>query len=170
MHNNVRRAHRNAVTLIGFLAIPKSALSSGPVIIFTDITLASREYKDSVEFRQFRRDLFHSSLQHILSSLQPHMTTPRVTRCGDGHYRRIIYCLGPYIADYLEQVLLACIVQGWCPRYVQPYSNDTTDSDYPEDVQRQGMTWIHWHVDDHMNIPKHSSMRVLYVNCGTTTA
>lgn len=24
VHNNVRRAHRNAVTLIGFLAIPKS--------------------------------------------------------------------------------------------------------------------------------------------------
>jgi hypothetical protein len=28
VHNNVRRAHRNAVTLIGFLAIPKSRLSS----------------------------------------------------------------------------------------------------------------------------------------------
>jgi hypothetical protein len=26
VHNGVRRAHRNAVTLIGFLAIPKSAL------------------------------------------------------------------------------------------------------------------------------------------------
>jgi hypothetical protein len=25
VHNNVRRAHRNAVTLIGFLAIPKSS-------------------------------------------------------------------------------------------------------------------------------------------------
>ena len=47
------------------------------------------------------------------------MATPRVTRCGDGHYRRIVYCLGPYIADYPEQALLACIVQGWCPRYVQ---------------------------------------------------
>ena len=29
-----------------------------------------------------------------------------------------IYGLGPYIVDYLEKVLLACIVQGWCPRYV----------------------------------------------------
>jgi hypothetical protein len=27
VHNNVRRAHRNAVTLIGFLAIPKSRFS-----------------------------------------------------------------------------------------------------------------------------------------------
>ncbi|KAF7348718.1 hypothetical protein MVEN_01390700 [Mycena venus] len=28
----------------------------------------------------------------------------------------LIYGLGPYIADYPEQVLLACVVQGWCPR------------------------------------------------------
>ena len=98
------------------------------------------------------------------------MITPRVTRCGDGHYRRIIYCLGPYIADYPEQALLACIVQGWCPRYVQPYIYDMIDSDYPEGVLHPGMTWIHQHVDDHMNIPKPSSMRALYVNCGTTTA
>ncbi len=46
------------------------------------------------------------------------MTTPEVTLCADGHYRRVIYGLGPYIADYPEQVLLACVVQGWCPRYV----------------------------------------------------
>jgi hypothetical protein len=24
--------------------------------------------------------------------------------------------LGPYIADYPEQTLLTCVVQGWCPR------------------------------------------------------
>jgi hypothetical protein len=46
------------------------------------------------------------------------MTTPRVTRCGDGHFRRVIYGLGPYIADYPEQALLACIVQNWCAKYV----------------------------------------------------
>ena len=28
------------------------------------------------------------------------------------------YGLGPYIADYPEQALLACIVQGWCAKYV----------------------------------------------------
>lgn len=43
------------------------------------------------------------------------MTTPEVTRCPDGHYRRVIYGLGPYIADYPEQVLAACVVSGWCP-------------------------------------------------------
>ncbi len=46
------------------------------------------------------------------------METPEVLRYGDGHYRRTIYGLGPYIADYPEQALLACIMQGWCPRYV----------------------------------------------------
>jgi hypothetical protein len=50
--------------------------------------------------------------------MKPHMTSPRVTRCGDGHYRRVIYGLGPYIADYPEQALLACVVQGWCPKCV----------------------------------------------------
>jgi hypothetical protein len=46
------------------------------------------------------------------------MTIPRITRCCDGHFRRVIYGLGPYIADYPEQALLACIVQNWCPKCV----------------------------------------------------
>ncbi|KAJ7724780.1 hypothetical protein B0H16DRAFT_289198 [Mycena metata] len=100
VYNNVRRAHRNAVTLIGFLAIPKT----------------DRENQDSTEFRTFRRNLFHGSLRHILQSLLPGMTTPEVVKFADGHYRKAIYGLGPYIADYPEQVLLACIVQGWCAR------------------------------------------------------
>jgi hypothetical protein len=45
------------------------------------------------------------------------MTVPRITRCCDGHFRRIVYGLGPYIADYPEQALLACVVQNWCPKY-----------------------------------------------------
>ncbi|KAJ7693798.1 hypothetical protein B0H14DRAFT_2173882, partial [Mycena olivaceomarginata] len=44
------------------------------------------------------------------------MTQPEVTLFGDGYYRRVIYGLGPYIADYPEQVLLACMIQGWCAR------------------------------------------------------
>jgi len=45
------------------------------------------------------------------------MTSPEVVSCGDGQFRRAIYGLGPYIADYPEQVLLTCVVSGWCPRY-----------------------------------------------------
>ena len=36
----------------------------------------------------------------------------------DGHYRRVIFGIGPYIADYPEQVLLSCILTGWCAKYV----------------------------------------------------
>ena len=46
------------------------------------------------------------------------MTDYEVAKCADGHFRRVIYGLGPYIADYPEQVWLAAIVQGWCPKSV----------------------------------------------------
>jgi len=46
------------------------------------------------------------------------MSIPEIVLCPDGHFRFIIWGLGPYIADYPEQVLITCIVQGWCPRYV----------------------------------------------------
>lgn len=80
------------------------------------MTLADREWKHDPKFHKFRRQLFQSSLAAILQPLKPAMTTPEVTICPDGHYRRIIYGIGPYIADYPEQCLLTCIVQGWCSR------------------------------------------------------
>jgi hypothetical protein len=83
--------------------------------------LASHEIRDDADFRKFRRQLLHSSLAKILESLKPGMTTPEVVRFPDGKFRRVIYGLGPYIADYPEQALLACIVQGWCPRYSHCY-------------------------------------------------
>ncbi|KIL58007.1 hypothetical protein M378DRAFT_15867 [Amanita muscaria Koide BX008] len=100
IHNNVRRAHRNGVSLIAFLATAKT----------------DKEYDNSKEFRNFRRELFHGSLRHILQSLRPGMLKPEVLRYADGHYRRTIFGVGPYIADYPEQVLLCCTVQGWCPK------------------------------------------------------
>jgi len=44
------------------------------------------------------------------------MSVPEVVRFGDGHFRRVVYSLGPYIADYPEQAVLACIVSNWCPK------------------------------------------------------
>jgi len=85
-------------------------------LILTYCPLAEKKYKNDVPFRKFCRQLFHSSLAAILESLKLGMTTPEVVRCPDSHYRRAIYGLGPYIADYPEQALLACIVQGWCPK------------------------------------------------------
>ncbi|KAJ7797100.1 hypothetical protein B0H14DRAFT_3549113 [Mycena olivaceomarginata] len=105
VHNGARRAHREALSVMAFLSIPKT----------------TRQFAKSKEFRKFRRQLFHSSIARILQPLKPYMTKPRITRCADGHFRRAIYGLGPYIADYPEQALLiTCIVQGYCPRCLSP--------------------------------------------------
>ncbi|KAH7918155.1 hypothetical protein BV22DRAFT_1108435 [Leucogyrophana mollusca] len=102
VHNSTRRAHRNAVAVVGFLAIPKTA----------------KEYSSDSRYRKFKKQLLHTSLSRILNTLKPAMTTPEVTRCADGHYRRVIYGLGPYIADYEEQVVLAGIVREWCAKCI----------------------------------------------------
>jgi Plavaka transposase len=44
------------------------------------------------------------------------METYKVVKCPDRCYRRAIFSLGPYIADYPEQVWLAGIVLNWCPK------------------------------------------------------
>jgi len=62
--------------------------------------------------------MYHECLARIFKPLKAGMMTPEVVKCPDGHFCRAIYGLGPYIADYPEQVLLSCIVQGWCPKYV----------------------------------------------------
>ncbi|KAG2030950.1 hypothetical protein BDR03DRAFT_1016623 [Suillus americanus] len=107
VHNNVRHAHREALAIVGFLAIPKT----------------TKEHASDPKFCKFWRQLFQSSLTKILERLWPAMTKPEVVRFGDNHFRCVIYGLGPYIADYEEQVLLACIVRGWCARCLGPCTN-----------------------------------------------
>ena len=82
--------------------------------------LATHEYCDDVSFCKFRHQLLHSSLKQILESLRPDMTMLEVVHFPDGHFRKTIYGLGAYIADYSEQALLACVMQGWCPKYGFP--------------------------------------------------
>lgn len=84
--------------------------------ILTKICAASRKYRKSVRFQEFTRQMYHACLALIFEPLKNGMTTPEVVKCPDGHFRRAIYGLGPYIADYPEQVWLTCIVQGWCPK------------------------------------------------------
>ncbi|KAG2029452.1 hypothetical protein BDR03DRAFT_936837 [Suillus americanus] len=98
--NGVRHAHCNGVVLVGFLAIPKS----------------TKEHLDDKDFRNFHRQMFHSSLAKIFESVKLNMMIPDTVHCSDGHYRRIIYGLGPYIADYPEQLMLLGVVQNWCPK------------------------------------------------------
>jgi hypothetical protein len=56
-------------------------------------------------------------MSRILASLRPGMTTPQVMKCPDRHFHHIIFGIGPYIADYPEQVLISGIVQNWCGRF-----------------------------------------------------
>jgi len=74
VHNNLCRAHRNAVTLIAFLAIPKSecylpVCEHRAAAIEYLVTTADREHEDSAEFCIFQRNLFHGSINHILQAL-----------------------------------------------------------------------------------------------------
>ncbi|KAF7288733.1 C2H2-type domain-containing protein [Mycena indigotica] len=103
-HSTLRRGHRNSVIPFVFLAIPKS----------------DRKYDNDPAFRTFKRQLYHASWAAVLSTLKAGMTTPVVCRCPDGHFRRVIYDFGPFIADYPEQVLLAGVVQGWCTKCTAP--------------------------------------------------
>jgi hypothetical protein len=117
VYNNVRRSHRGALVPIAFLSIPKGkffCFLQPPCLI--QYHPAVNADADDADFRKYRRQIFHKSLSQILSSLRPGMTTPEIVRCPDNHFRRVVYGIGPYIADYPEQILLSCIVQGWCPR------------------------------------------------------
>ncbi|KAF8808689.1 hypothetical protein BYT27DRAFT_7222819 [Phlegmacium glaucopus] len=101
VRNTVRHAHRNAVSPIAFLTIPKS----------------DRKYDNDASFCKFKRQIYHASISAILKTLREGMTKPVILRCPDGHYRCIIFDLAAFIADYPEQVALAGIVQGWCPKW-----------------------------------------------------
>ncbi|KAF8447545.1 hypothetical protein L210DRAFT_3609849 [Boletus edulis BED1] len=112
VHNSARRAHGQAVSLLGFLSIPKS----------------DKEHESDSEFRKFRHHLFQTSLKAALEKILPAMTKHKVILCADGHYRRAIFGIGPYIGDYPEQALLACIVQGWCPKCTAHRSSLDSDN------------------------------------------
>lgn len=116
--NALRRAHCNAVVPIGFLAIPKCTIFFYLSHPFSYLFSAERKYDKDVNFRVFKKQLYHKSIAAILKTLKPGMSIPVVHRCPDGHYRRCIYDLAAFIADYPEQVVLTGIVQGWCGRLV----------------------------------------------------
>ncbi|KAF8875258.1 hypothetical protein CPB85DRAFT_1378657 [Mucidula mucida] len=135
IHGGARRAHRNGVIPIGFLAIPK----------------ADRQYDGDVAYRNFKRQLYHESIASILRPLKPAMEVPVVRRCPDGHFRRVIYDLAAYIADYPEQVLLAGVVSGWCPKYV--CSTVSIDCEYTEKLSDEfggegTRLWDNWGIDE----------------------
>ncbi|KAL0059223.1 hypothetical protein AAF712_014031 [Marasmius tenuissimus] len=98
LRNCAQRGHRNGVIPVGFLAIPK----------------ADRKYDNDPEYRVYKKQLYHASIAAIFAPTKSAMLQPVVRLCPDGHYRRVIYDLAAFIADYPEQVYLAGIVSGWC--------------------------------------------------------
>jgi hypothetical protein len=115
VHNSMRRAHRNTVVPVAFLAIPKCMFNSPSVYLMLTRS-ADREFKDAQEYRIFRKRLYHEMFKAILEPLRAGMSNPHLLRCPDGHLRSALFTIGPFIADYPEQVDLAAIVQGWCPK------------------------------------------------------
>ncbi|KAG2040852.1 hypothetical protein BDR03DRAFT_932487 [Suillus americanus] len=140
VHNNVWHAHCNAIAVVRFLAIPKTV----------------KEYVDDAHFHKLKKQLFHSSLSQILRSFKTFMTVPEVVHFGDGHFRHVIYGLGPYITDYPEQVVLSCIVSNWCAKcFAFPTDLDGKDAqlraqevmDVLCDNVDFGTLWYQWGVD-----------------------
>ena len=78
--------------------------------------LASKHQWKKPAFQKFCHELYHACLELVFSPLKPYMTKPKVVKCPDGHFRHAIFSLGPYIADYPEQVWLAAIISNWCPK------------------------------------------------------
>ncbi|KAF8838495.1 hypothetical protein BDN67DRAFT_982459, partial [Paxillus ammoniavirescens] len=74
------------------------------------------------------KQLFHTAMMRILTSLKAGMTTPQLMNCPDHHFRHVIF--GPYIADYLKQVLISSIIQHWCGRCLA-FPNDLDSGGAP---------------------------------------
>ncbi|KAF8259080.1 hypothetical protein EI94DRAFT_1774021 [Lactarius quietus] len=88
LSNTARQARGNGVLPVAFLPIPK----------------ASRSQRKRPEYHRFCWQLFHKCLKVVFEPLRKYMTSPTVVKCPDGLFRRAIFGLGPYIADYPEQV------------------------------------------------------------------
>lgn len=120
VQNHMRRAHKNALVVIGFLPIPKGEIDSRLPTFILISALAARKDADTEEFRQFKRTLTHDAIANILLPVKPFMAIPDIVQCADRYFRRVLYGLGPHISDYPEQAMVAWILMNWCPTYVRP--------------------------------------------------
>jgi len=114
VQSHLRRAHKDALVLIGFLPIPKGKHYDIWQGALSNNLLGARKDTDNETFRNFRRRVFHGSFKVINKPLETFMHDWDVVRCSDHHFRRAIYGLGPHIADYPEQSAASGTVYGWC--------------------------------------------------------
>jgi hypothetical protein len=149
-------------------ASPNHTLSY--VTVFPQV---SRKEQSTVAYQQFSRQLFHACLTYVYSPLKPAMTVPKVVQCPDGHFRRAVYSIGPYIADYPEQVWLTGIVQNWCPKYaICHFHNACSDVCCASvDVMLGLVTWTtSWLISERTRRLTYSSTHLTLVLFGTSMA
>src|SRR5258707_15481893 len=101
---------------IGFLAIPKGMFHSVPEKCDLTQIQGDQRYNNDLAFQRFKCQMYHDTIATILSPLKSRMIVPVIHRCPDGHFRRVIYDLASYIADYPDQIYLVAVVQYWCPK------------------------------------------------------
>ena len=123
--NTARRAHGHGVLPLAFLPIPKGTAQLQILLsclrssnIEQILLLVGKAQRNDPRLQRFQRELYHACLEYVYSPLKPYMEKWKVVKCPDGMYRRAIFSIGPYIADYPEQVYLTGVVSRWCGKYV----------------------------------------------------
>ncbi|KAG1866709.1 hypothetical protein F4604DRAFT_1682781 [Suillus subluteus] len=94
-----------------------------PVILGSDKTTVSVATGNNKYYPLYASIVSIIGFLAIPKTTKEHATSNVNHQFGDGHFCRVIYGLGPYIADYEEQVLLTCIMRGWCPRCLSSHVN-----------------------------------------------
>ncbi|KAI9570938.1 hypothetical protein HD554DRAFT_2203708 [Boletus coccyginus] len=115
-----------------------------PIILRSDKTMVSvatgqnNYYSLYLSIRNVQNSVRHAHYNAVMLigflAIAKSMTVPEIMMCTDGYYRKVIYGLGPYIADYEEQVVLAGIVRNWCGQCTRfPWD---LDSEYGNRMRR----------------------------------
>jgi hypothetical protein len=98
-----RKPSNHATVLVGYLPSPK-------LDIFTREDRRRRE----------QHALFHRCMRKVFAPLVAAGLNGTESVCPDGRVRRVFPILGSYIADYPEQCLVCCCIQGRCPSCTTP--------------------------------------------------
>ncbi|KAG9088545.1 hypothetical protein FRC06_001978, partial [Ceratobasidium sp. 370] len=104
-----KQPSERATLLVGFI----------PVNALTNITNKTRR-------QELGWQLFHTCMELILEPLKTASVTGIEMVCADGGVRRVHPILASYVADYMEQITVACTRQSRCPICLVP-TNDRGD-------------------------------------------
>jgi hypothetical protein len=69
IRNNVRRAHRNGVVLVGFLAIPKSEIPS--ILLYTPLIFFLQRTRSMLRIQNFVNSVVNFSIRRLLTYSSP---------------------------------------------------------------------------------------------------